>query len=143
MQTWFAFTAVQYKVRTMNTWQQINKFFTKWRKRYYLKLKELELRYRPLTSLVQKRKLYQQYFSLWYEYYDTKYDIPRARLEYHFQQRNYKRSVDRVFQEWSYYTQTEDIDSNRPWIIHGYQRLLKARAKLFNWQVLVLKNENI
>ena len=65
--------------------------FLKWRKQYYLKLKELEIRYGPARLWVDKHTMHIQWldkFSLWFEHFDTKYDIPRARLEYHFTRRN-------------------------------------------------------
>jgi len=48
------------------------KTFTKWRKRYLLKLKELEIPYRPVRLWVGKHTMLEQFFSLWVEYYDTK-----------------------------------------------------------------------
>ena len=103
------------------------KTFIKWRKRYLLKLKELEIRYSPVRMWIDKHNILEQFFSLWVEYYDTKYIVSRDRLEYHFKIRNFIRSVKPIFTEWAYYTSMEDIDSNRKWVIHGYERLKRTR----------------
>jgi hypothetical protein len=109
------------------------KTFTKWRQRYLLKLKELEIRYRPVRIWVDKHTMLAQFFSLWVEYYDTKYIVSRDRLEYHFKIRNFTRSVKPIFTEWAYYTSMEDMDSNRKWVIHGYERLKRTRWRLLQY----------
>ena len=35
-----------------------------------------------------------------------------------------------MFEHWSYYTSMEDMDSNRTWVVHGYERLKKTRWRL-------------
>ena len=75
----------------------------------------------------------EQFFSLWVEYYDTKYIVSRDRLEYHFKIRNFIRSVKPIFTEWAYYTSMEDMDSNRKWVIHGYERLKRTRWRLLQY----------
>ena len=114
-------------------WKPIMKTFIKWRKRYLLKLKELEIRYSPVRMWIDKHNILEQFFSLWVEYYDTKYIVSRDRLEYHFKIRNFTRSVKPIFTEWAYYTSMEDIDSNRKWVIHGYERLKRTRWWLLQY----------
>ena len=127
---WSRYTQNQFKARVHATWKPLKTAFVKWWKRYYLKLKELEIRYRPARMWVDKHTMLEQFFSLGFEYYDTKYDIPRARLEYHFQRRNYQRSVKTMFEHWAHYTSMEDIDANRTWVVHGYERLKKTQWPL-------------
>ena len=75
----------------------------------------------------------EQFFALWVEYYDTKYIVSRDRLEYHFKIRSFTRSVKTIFKEWAYYTSMEDMDSNRKWVIHGYERLKRTRWRLLQY----------
>ena len=98
-----------------------------------LEAEEMELRYRPVKLWLDNWTISKKFFSLWYEYYDTMYEVPRDRLEYHFQQRNYRRSVKAVFEAWADYTGEEDIDSNRPWVLHSYKRIMKARSRLVRY----------
>ena len=107
---WFRYTLSQCKARIHAIWQPIKGAFVNWRKQYYLKLKELEIRYRPARMWVDKHTMHIQWldnFSLWFEYFDTKYDIPHARLEYHFKQRNALskdnlRKLDVLYWHWRY-----------------------------------------
>ena len=131
--TWSKYTATQEQVRVMATWKPLMATFSKWRKRYHLKQKEMEISYRPVKLWLDKWTMAKKFFTMWYEYYDLLYDIPRERLEYHFKKRNYRRSVKRVFEEWAYYTSLEDTDSSRPWVIYSYQRLMKTRSKLLSY----------
>ena len=36
------------------------------------------------------------------------------------------RSVKTIFENWTLYTGTEDMDSNRTWVVQGYERLEKT-----------------
>ena len=130
---WSKYAMKQFRVRIQTVWKPIMKTFTKWRQRYLLKLKELEIRYRPVRMWVDKHTMLEQFFSLWVEYYDTKYIVSRDRLEYHFKIRNFIRSVKPIFTEWAYYTSMEDMDSNRKWVIHGYERLKRTRWRLLQY----------
>ena len=69
---WSKYATKQFRVRIQTVWKPIMKTFTKWRKRYLLKLKELEIPYRPVRLWVDKHTMLEQFFSLWVEYYDTK-----------------------------------------------------------------------
>ena len=107
--------------------------FTKWRKRYLLKLKELEILYRPVRMWIDKHTMLEQFFSLCVEYYDTEYIVSRDRLEYHFEIRKFTRSVKTIFKEWAHYTSMADMDPNCKWVIHEYERLNRTRWHLLQY----------
>jgi hypothetical protein len=130
---WHKYADTQHKVRVLGTWKPMKGSFIKWCKRYHLKQKEMELHYRPVKLWPDKLTMCKKFFSQWFEYYDTLYDVPRDRLEYHFHQRNYQRSVKAVFEEWAYNTRAEDTDSNRVWVLHTYKRLMTVRSKLLSY----------
>ena len=59
---WSRNTQNQFKARVHAIWKPFKRAFVKWRKWYYLKLKELEIRYRPVRMWVDKHTMLEHFF---------------------------------------------------------------------------------
>ena len=69
-------------------------------------------------------------------------EVWHARLEYHFQQRNYQCLLKTIFQDWANHTSMTGLSSNITWVIDGYKSQREClKDTLAIVAVLVHKNQ--
>jgi len=124
LRVWYLYVVFHVNVRIITKRILAQKVFWSWRDHFYFKQISAMCQYHTFRKAAEIRVLQQKYFSAWYEQYNTKYDLPRARLEYHFKLRNFRRIAMPVLLSWSEYTDYQPPKKARAWVDQ------RIRAKL-------------